>query len=205
LLSLLKWYPQWARTFGKDYTEQGQLFEELTKEAVETIYAGWTVRQTGWSRTQSNKLAAVVDIVSAWLNEAKGNVEKWTSTSANEAGLDLVCYHEIADGRGGYPAFLFQCASGANWDEKLHTPNLKIWTRIIEFRAQSLPTKAFATPYAFLDADFTRNCNLVDGLLLDRYRLLSAGLRRKDWVSNSLTKKIKKWAKGRVSKLPRIR
>ncbi len=204
LLSLLKWYPKWANSFGQNYTEQGQLFEELTKEAVETLYTGWTVRQTGWSRTQTKKLAAVVNIVSTWLSESTGNVEKWTSKSANEAGLDLVCYHEIPDGRGGFPAFLFQCASGANWDEKLHTPNLKIWTRIVDFRAQSLPTKAFATPFAFLDEDFTRNCNLVDGLLLDRYRLLSAGLRRKDWISNSLKTKIKKWAKTRVAKLPEM-
>jgi len=202
LLSLCKWYRPWAAKFGRDYTEQGQLFEELTKESVEALYAGWKVQQTGWSRTHSLKLAAIVDIVAACLSESKGNIEKWTKKTANEAGLDLVCYHEFADGRGGFPTFLFQCASGADWDEKLHTPDLKIWTRIIEFRALGLPRKAFSTPFAFLDDDFRMNANKVDGLLLDRYRLLSAGLRQKNWVSAQLASRIKKWAQPRAAKLP---
>ena len=87
--SLCKWYRPWAAKFGRDYTEQGQLFEELTKESVEALYAGWKVQQTGWSRTHSLKLAAVVETVAACLSESKGNIEKWTKKTANEAGLDL--------------------------------------------------------------------------------------------------------------------
>ena len=78
VLSLAKWYRDWAAKFSKDYTLQGQLFEELTKESVETIYSGWKVYPTGWSRTHSKKLDAVVKSVAGCLGESVGNLKKWT-------------------------------------------------------------------------------------------------------------------------------
>lgn len=204
LLSLAKWYRDWARQFGKDYTEQGELFEQLTRESVTAQFTGWSVHQTGWSRSQAKKLDAVVSDVAGWLGEPKGDVHRWSEASANEAGLDLVCFRPFADDRAGRPAFFFQCASGGDWEEKLHTPRLELWRRLVGFTAQNLPTKAFATPFAFLDADFIRNCNLVDGLLMDRYRLLAAAKGNPGWLSPKLKASVVKWAKPRVAKLPRL-
>ncbi len=204
LLSLAKWYRDWARQFGKDYTEQGELFEQFTKESVAAQFGGWSVQQTGWSRSQAKKLDAVVADVAGWLGEPKGDVHKWSEPSANEAGLDLVCFRPFADDRAGLPAFFFQCASGGDWEGKLHTPRLELWRRLIEFRAQNLPSKAFATPFAFLDEDFVRNCNLVDGLLMDRYRLLAASNTSPSWLSSKLKASVIKWAKPRAAKLPKL-
>jgi hypothetical protein len=65
-----------------------------------------------------------------------------------------------------------------------------------------LPTKAFATPFVVSDEEFDRACLKIDGLLLDRYRLLSAGANRREWLPIELGKEMAKWAKPRVSELP---
>lgn len=200
-LSLAQWYPDWAREFGSDYNEQGELFEQLTKEAMEWIFPEWVIHPTGWTRTTPNKLNEVVQEVVSHLGEASGDIERWTEAKAHEAGLDLLCYRPFKDGRVGMPVFLVQCASGVHWNSKLHTPNLRIWTKIVQFASD--PKKAFAMPHALSDENFIPTCNLVDGLLLDRYRLLSPGSDNPDWISVELKAAIIKWLKPRIERLPR--
>ena len=60
-LSYSNWYPKWARQFGQDYNEQGELFEKLTKEAMEKFFPDWVIHRTGWSRTQAIRLNEVVE------------------------------------------------------------------------------------------------------------------------------------------------
>jgi hypothetical protein len=201
LLSLAKWYRDWARAFGSDYTEQGSLFEDLTKESLERLFGGWTIHQTGWARTRVNKLRAVVEDVASHLGETLGNIERWTRPAANEAGLDILCYRPFPDKRSGIPVYLMQCASGGDWEGKLDTPRLRTWKKIIEFTTS--PAKAFATPFAFLEDDFRINSNNVNGMLLDRCRLLSVALREDEWVSPTLRQRIIAWANPRVLSLPR--
>ena len=203
LLSLARWYRGWARQFGRDYSEQGELFEHVTKEALEALFADWTVGQTGWSPRHATKLKGVVKLVCKWLGESEGDFEKWTAGEENEAGLDLVCYRPFADGRAGFPALFFQCASG-DWEGKLETPKMQLWRKVVDFTAENLPVKAFSTPFAFLDHDFAQKCMLVNGLLLDRYRLLGAGARKSDWVSDKLKRRLMKWGKPRARKLPKM-
>ena len=204
LLSLSKWYRKWAEAFGSNYTKQGELFEQLTKESLEVLFVGWQVRQTGWTTKNTKKLRDVVSNVSKWLGESEGNVKKWSKGKENEAGLDIVCFYPFMDGRGGLPAFFFQCSSGTNYDKKFSEPRMHQWHNLIEFTAKGLPMKAFSTPYAFLDHDFTCNCQLIDGLLLDRYRLLAAGAIKSDWLSKDLISNLSKWGKPRAAKLPKI-
>ncbi len=200
ILALQKWFRKWAKQFGKSFNVQGELFELVTKESLEHQFSGWTIHKTGWSTSAPNKLGAVVDGVVSHLGEPRGKVERWTKPDANEAGLDLLCYRPFADKRVGIPVYLMQCASGGDWEGKLHTPSLKIWGRVVEFTAK--PRKAFATPFAFLNADFIRNCNLVDGLLLDRYRLLAPARENNEWISGALRKKLVAWVKLRIRDLP---
>ena len=93
-----------------------------------------------------------------------------------------------------------QCGSGGNWDGKLHTPNLRVWTKIVQWASK--PKKAFATPYALSDEDFIEDCNLVNGLFLDRYRLLSCDQGNPDWVSADLKADIVAWLEPRIQLLP---
>jgi len=200
-LTLAHLYPVWARQFGKDFTEQGELFEKLTQMSLEVLFPGWKVHATGWTRTHTKKLHAVVEEIANLLNESKGEIGRWTKPQANEAGLDLLCYRPFPDGRVGVPLYLMQCASGRDWEDKLHTPRLEIWTKIIQFAAR--PAKAFATPFAIAEGDFPRVSASVTGLTLDRYRLLSCGRDNPDWLSDELAQRIIAWLAPRVSSLPK--
>jgi len=202
LLALAKWNREWARQFGEDYTEQGELFELLTKESMETQFPDWRFHLTGWARTHAVKLAAVVKDITGLLGEAEGDLSRWAEPEANESGLDLLCYRPFSDNRVGVPLYLLQCASGVRWKPKLKTPDIDDWSRIIQFAAT--PRKAFATPFAFLDPDFIRYCGNLRGLLLDRYRLLAAVNHRENWMSAGLRRRIIAWARPRVKKLSRF-
>ena len=201
VLCLAKWYPGWAQQFGTDYNEQGELFEELTKESLERQLTGWYVHKTGWSRLHSKKLTDVVDEITDRLGELKGDPKTWADPQANEAGVDLLCYRPFPDNRVGVPVYLMQCASGRDWTEKLKTPDIRDWRKYVQFAAR--PGKAFATPFALLDDVFRRYCGKVDGMLLDRTRLLGGTSIDEDWVSRKLQRRLIKWMRPRISKLPR--
>jgi len=200
-LTLARMYPEWARQFGNDFTEQGELFEKLTQRSVEALFPGWRVHPTAWTRTQAKKLHVVVQEIANLLGESTGEIRRWTKPDANEAGLDLLCYRPFPDGRVGVPVYMMQCASGRDWEGKLHTPRLKIWTKIVQFAAD--PVKAFATPFAMTDDEFPGRCAEVNGLMLDRYRLLSSGRDNPDWVPVDLGQRIIAWLEPRVTSLPR--
>jgi hypothetical protein len=198
-LSLAPIFPEWARRFGTDYTEQGELFESLTAESIRASLAGWQTYPTGWTRTAPRKLSEVVSKVASLLGEATGELVRWSRAKANEAGLDILCYRPFPDGRVGVPAYLVQCASGAKWDDKLRTPDLQIWTKIVIFASE--PKKALSTPFALTEDTFTYSCNIVNGLLLDRHRLLAPGQPSKNWVSAELENRLIAWTQPRIAVL----
>jgi hypothetical protein len=96
---------------------------------------------------------------------------------------------------------MFQCASGADWEDKLHTPSLEKWTKFIIFTSK--PKKAFATPFAFLNEEFNRSTNSVNGILVDRNRILAPSRNGLAWVSNALENELESWINSRISTLPR--
>jgi hypothetical protein len=200
VLSLARLYPAWASTFGSDYTDQGAMFEELTKTSLERILPGWQIHQTGWTRKKPSKLKAVVEEVARLLGETAGDVPRWAPDSSNEAGLDLLCFRPFHDKRVGIPVYLLQCASGRDWTDKLKTPDLDVWNKIVVFTAK--PRRAFAMPFAPPPEEFIQACARVDGMLLDRYRLMSAGRDKDDWLPMDLQKSIVAWLGPRIKKLP---
>jgi hypothetical protein len=199
-LSLSQLYPVWASSFGKNYTRQGELFENLTAESLKAHYVGWTVKKTGWTRTTPKKIQQIVAEVSSWLGEGTGAISTWTRELANEAGLDLLCFRQYEDFRGGFPAFLVQCASGKDWKEKLKTPDLRIWEKIVTF--SSGPKKALSMPFALSEKDFIYHCNIVDGLLLDRHRLLAPGTIVNTWITVTTSDELNDWIAARILTLP---
>ena len=201
ILSFVELYDGWASRFGSDYNEQGELFELLTQESLKCQFPGWQIYRTGWSRTTTVKLAQVVEDIQHKLGELPGSIGPWASKYANEVGLDLLCYRPFDDNRVGIPVYLMQCASGGDWKRKLHTPDLQIWTKVVQFAAD--PKKAFATPFAFLDDTFRQTCNTVDGMLLDRYRLLAPYRHIESWESRPLKDRIIAWAEPRILALLR--
>jgi hypothetical protein len=202
ILSYLQWYPRWASTFGSDYTEQGEIFEELTKEAMKAFLPGWIIHPTGWTKNNPVTINDVLDDIANRLDETQGSVSRWVDATANELGLDLICYRPFADKRVGKPVFLMQCASGGNWETKLKTPDLDLWTKIIDWASD--PKRAFSMPFALSESDFPKKCRKVNGLLLDRYRLLSVGHDNPNWMSDSLKERVITWLEPRIRTLPKI-
>jgi hypothetical protein len=201
-LACAKWYPKWSASLGKNYSKQGQLFEEVAEGALRRLLPGWEVHRAGWSPDNTNKIKKVVSDVAKMLREAEGDLQPWVSGSANDAGLDIVCYRPFADSRPGLPTIFVQCASGKHHEHKLGTPNMKEWGKIIHFTSV-LPQKSFVAPYVFTDSEFKRVSNKVDGLLLDRVRLLSAGSDGGEWLPAKLTECLCKWVSLRIEKLER--
>ena len=76
-----------------------------------------------------------------------------------------------------------------------------VWTKIILFAAT--PSKAIAIPFALLDKEFKQRCNRVNGMLLDRYRLLAAVNHNGKWVPNFLETEIVDWITPRLQTLHR--
>ena len=202
LLSMTQCYAGWSTRLGNaDYSEQGKLFESLTKASIENQFTDWKVYQTGWSRTHIVKFSEIVDEIANRLGEIKGSIEPWANPDGKDGGLDLLCYRPFLDNRGGLPVYLMQCASGKYWSDKVHTPKLETWTKVISFMAT--PRKALAIPFALIDKEFKTQCNQVDGMLLDRYRILAAANYNTEWVPNSLKEEIINWIAPRLETLLR--
>jgi hypothetical protein len=202
LLSMPRCYEDWStRLNSGGYSEQGRLFESLTKESIENQFLDWEVYHTGWSASNPVKLSELVVEVANQLGENTGPIRPWADPDGKDEGLDLLCYRPFPDKRAGIPVYLMQCASGKHWIDKLHEPDLDVWTKIVLFAAK--PRKAFAIPFALLEEEFMRRCNQVDGMLLDRYRLLGAARYNKEWVSDCLKDEIINWLTPRLETLPR--
>lgn len=202
LLSMPQCYDNWSTAlYQGDYSEQGRLFEALTKVSIEHQFSDWEVYPTGWSSKNPVKLSNIVDEIANRLGEIKGELQPWTNPRTKDGGLDLLCYRPFLDNRGGVPVYLMQCASGKDWENKLHRPNLNVWTKIIKFMAK--PRKAFAIPFALPDKKFKATCTEVNGMLLDRYRILAAGNYNTEWISDSLKTDIIDWITPRLQKLER--
>lgn len=201
LLSYAERYRKWAKSFGTNFTEQGLLFEEITAEALRQELDGWSIHATGWSRARAAGLRTIVEDVRMRLGEKAGRPEDFPKFRvAKDAGLDVVLSRPFSDNRIGFPVYLLQCASGANWEGKRNEPNPNAWRTFIDFAVR--PKTALAIPFALPDDEFRWSCRYMDGMLIDRMRLLSGGCREPNWISNRLKRRVIDWMAPRVKALP---
>ena len=174
----------------ESYVEQGSLFERLTEESLSA--SGWRLLRTGWSSTKGNSLTNLVKRISSHIAEPiGGNIKDWISTRGRDAGLDLVCYRPFSDRRGGRPLFFIQCASGARWQDKIKTPDLNAWGKLIDF--SNSPIRGFAIPYVLSERRFRRVANSVGGLLLDRLRIILPPDSETNWMTPKLKSDLNNW------------
>jgi hypothetical protein len=187
------------KVFGEGYGEQGQLFEEFSAEVL-TAY-GWTVHPVAWSSKAANSIEDKVDRLAVAIGEdmRDGAVEEWTEPHAKDAGLDLVAWLPHADGWSGRPVCLVQCASGANWMNKLHSPNISTWEKLIDFA--TAPRRGLTMPFAPEKNEFRRKANTdLVMMLMDRHRLI--GVPGGGGPSAGLSARIEAWLAPRVAVLP---
>lgn len=197
ILSLLRWSPGWFGLPSGDYQIHGELFERMTAESLEAL--GWRALHTGWAGTRIKDIQETVQSIADHLNEPVilGQVGRWTTPRAKDAGLDVVCAYPFADGAGGRPLYLVQCATGKNWPDKVGTPNLGVWRKLIDF--SNSPIRGFALPFCLDQDEFRQTCCTIDGLMLDRYRLVDG---EPGWESAALTRDLIRWTRPHVKNLP---
>jgi hypothetical protein len=83
-----------------------------------------------------------------------------------------------------------------DWRRKLHTPEIAVWSKVINF--VHAPAKAFAMPVALQAEDFLKRGVQVAGLLMDRHRLLGLNAREDAWLPTDLAVRITAWLEPRV-------
>lgn len=203
MLTCLQRYSQsdYPALFQTSYVQQGDLFERFSEESLRKH--GWKTLRTGWASGITNPaFSTIVENVAQELDETWINDEALPVFSeAKEAGLDLVAHLPFADNRVGRAFFLIQCASGDNWESKLHTPDLDVWTRLIVFITK--PRRGFCFPLTLDESDFKAKCSRCTGLFLDRYRLLANGIGLTRNLSAPLQVDLRNWLTPRVTALPR--
>lgn len=202
MLSLqVSYRPAFTDMFGTDYTEQGVLFERLTAEALQRM--GWRTHTTGWSKQAADSIRDRVEALASHLGEPSrpNAVEKWTEQTAKDGGIDVVCHLPFPDRWSGRPLFYVQCASGENWKDKRHTPNLQLWDKLLDLATR--PTRAISVPFTFLADDFRRAANFdLLSLILDRHRLCALlAATGKKWLSDTLGVDLSKWTESRLPAL----
>lgn len=197
-------YPEWARDYGYDSDAQGSLFERIACRSLATMLPGWLIRRVGWAPDNPVRLHSAINEILSSLNEvANAEIDVYVDAHANELGLDLLAVYSFGDVHASSPLLMIQCASGKDWKEKRHTPDLTIWAKIINFN--SPPLKGFAIPYSFTDGqDFRKEATRVNGLFLDRYRLLNPNQGFAPvWDTPELNADLVAWVQPRVDALPR--
>lgn len=104
-----------------------------------------------------------------------------------DLGLDVVGWLPSADGRGGYLHFLLQCATGKNWNEKLHDVDLNVIAPHIKWAVT--PVRVFCVPAVvnLPQAQWIR-LSMQAGWVMDRPRLLefSSGLELQGQIRNDI-------------------
>lgn len=195
-------YPNWARTWSSTASTYGDYFEDLAAASFSANFSGWTVKKVGWSPTNKLKLKATIHGLIEDLNEREGaDLDLHVTDSANELGLDLLAYHSYGDVHSSFPVMLIQCASGKNWSKKRHTPDINLWKSIVAFNSH--PIRGMAMPFAFAEQDeFRRMTKSVDGIFVDRNRLLGAFPRKAGSVPAALNKKLMNWTKKQLANIP---
>lgn len=206
MLSRSAYYQKWGMKFGRDFNEQGNLFEELTCCSLRGN--GWITYKTGWSneiknRQKSANMSASKGLITRIANELNellgGNFEHWLGDDTKEAGLDIVSCKPFTDGWPGIPTYFVQCASGANWPDKLKEPDIKHWAKMIDFSLD--PQRAISIPFSLGRVEFKRRTNSYSGIIIDRYRVLSAGHKNTEWVPPDLSRLIQQWLSPRIKEL----
>lgn len=202
LLALQAWYPGWASQFGPNYTKQGDLFEALT--AASLVGFGWNVFRAGWRIGAPTRVREVIAGVCEHLGETEvpEAVDMWLEENSQDEGLDLLGWLPFRDGRGGRPVHLFQCASGGNWQEKLSTPDPETWRRVIGFT--TIPQRGFALPFVLLRDEFRRKAGRINGVVVDRCRMLEVQEEEPNWVPGALKRRLVSWMRPRVKALPLV-
>ena len=165
------------------------LFEECVNELSAAITGRAGIR-IGFPRKAPvpTSLADAVDLYCKESCEQEGKMKAPPATD-NDLGLDIATWISFRDKRGGYLHLIGQCATGADWPDKLTELNPEKWNDHVSWAVK--PVRFFATPFIVSVQEF-RRASKDGGLMLDRVRLLE--LARTRPLSDSIAKRVRSYA-----------
>ena len=184
------------------YAEQGDLFEALAVELFGPIFPEWEVYRAGWSPDNPVTVKEIIDQLALRMaTENAANLDAWVNEKGNDGGLDIVCYRSFEDDRDAMPTLFVQCASGADWRDKVTTPNAVQWFKWLD--ASVIPATGIAMPYVVPSIELKRAALTGQAVVLDRLRLLTKWLGTGRAIPAELEAKIVAWIAGFLTVLHR--
>jgi hypothetical protein len=196
--SLRSHYADVPPPLSRDYSRQGDFWEQIIAAGLQPNWPGWEVLRVGWSPGNAQRLLEVATAVAGAIGDRRHDenvISTWTSKQAKDAGLDMVLHRRFPDGLAG-PRYFGQAASGANWVNKTQTPKLELWDKVIDWTIR--PSLMMMIPFVIPQADFARETWSTQGLLLDRHRVLP-DLPESSWVPPPLASELVNWLEPRVA------
>lgn len=185
---------------SRDYNARGRLFERVSEYSLAA--RGWSVRSIGFSPQQTIDLRTAAYSVADFIREPELVNDRVVEElgSSKEAGVDLVCHRGFEDGLRSMPILLVQCASGKNYHNKASTPDVDLWGNIIPSTSRFVRT--LTIPFAYHDREeFGRVARKVQGVLIERLRLVGVGKREEEWLPQCLREDLRNWLEPRVAAL----
>lgn len=187
-ISLVSYYHK-EDYIRRNYVEIGAAFEQLSNESLKILFPEWNLYHTGWSKKRAIPFPDLLTEIETNFNLHRTvNFKDYLSGEEKDATLDIIMSRQFYDLNCSVPYYLVQCASGQNWVNKRDEPDIGRWDKIIQFNSPL--TRGLAIPFALSQTEFIFNSPTVGGLILDRYRLLSAYDLKFDWISPELSKDL---------------
>lgn len=195
-------YETWSKAHCGDYLTQGLILEELTKISLANHHPNIKFKSTGWSGINTNQdFSSLVSQICQDTNFSEQNLDLWDNGYIKDMGLDVYGYFPGHGRRPSAPFMMFQCASGSNWKGKRKTPDLDVWSNIMN--VYSKPIRGMSVPFLINETDFQQSLILIGGPLIDRSLLLS-GLNGNVDLPNDLQLMIDGWVDVKVEKLEKL-
>lgn len=167
------------------------LFEECVTELSATL-VGRPALRIGHPR-RAPMPAPLKEAIERYCEESAEleGIRKAPASNDKDLGLDVAAWWEFKDQRGGYLHFLGQCATGADWVDKLNDLHVPLLKEHIYWAVE--PVRFFATPFVIHHTIFRRS-SIQAGLVLDRPRLME--LAERGTVSAEMEQKLNNYTSG---------
>jgi hypothetical protein len=168
-------------------TPEGRVLFEHCVNEISAAITGRVGIRIGHPR-EAPVAVSLRSAIEAYCQESseREGVLKAPDAADQDMGMDVLNWLSFDDDRGGYLHFVGQCATGADWKDKL--PELNPHKIGDHINWAVVPVRFFATPVVITHPEF-RHASQDGGLILDRPRLME--LARHAPISNPLLRRVR--------------
>jgi hypothetical protein len=172
------------------------MFDDLAAGAAGSYFHGESYVFAFPRRVAPTGFADAVDDLCLRMGEGEGNRRRPTTKHQNDAKLDIVSWRPFEDRRKGKMIAFGQCATGANWKEKLSELDpYDFYTQWFAENPAVRPLRMFFMPFRVLDDDWF-GVALKGGVVFDRCRLAHHA----QSVDSALKEQVSAWNRDVLAK-----